>query len=98
MLTNEQGDVVSTFDYNAYGKLVDSSGEESTPYLYGGQWFDSDTGLYNMRARYYDPVAGRFLSRDPYPYNITDPLQLNRYTYAAVAAGNALGHRPRPRQ
>jgi len=41
------------------------SGASDNPYLYTGQQFDALTGLYSLRARYYDPALGRFLSRDP---------------------------------
>ncbi len=40
------------------------------------------TDLYHLRARYYDSAVGRFLSRDPYPVNLYDPFELNRYIYA----------------
>ena len=36
-----------------------------TNYLYRGEQYDSDLGLYYLRARYYNPQTGRFLSRDP---------------------------------
>ncbi len=34
-------------------------------YLYRGEQYDTDLGLYYLRARYYNPTTGRFLSRDP---------------------------------
>jgi len=52
-----------------------------TDYLYTGQQFDSLTGLYSLRARYYNPALGRFLSQDTYPYNFGNPVELNRYVY-----------------
>ncbi len=52
------------------------------PYLYTGQHYDDLTDLYHLRARYYDSAVGRFLSRDPYPVNLYDPFELNRYIYA----------------
>ena len=57
------------------------SGASDNPYRYTGQQFDALTGLYSLRARYYDPALGRFLSRDVFPYG--NPVELNRYTYAA---------------
>jgi RHS repeat-associated protein len=38
------------------------------PFLYTGQQFDQDTGLYYLRARFYDPEIGRFTTRDPIGY------------------------------
>ncbi|MHB8633539.1 MAG: RHS repeat-associated core domain-containing protein [Thermoplasmatota archaeon] len=46
-------------DVTATASAVDN------PYLYTGQRYDADTGLYYYRARYYDSEAGQFLSRDP---------------------------------
>jgi hypothetical protein len=39
--------------------------------------------MYSLRARYYNPAGGRFLSRDTYPINFGDPWELNRYGYTA---------------
>jgi RHS repeat-associated protein len=39
-------------------------------------------GLYDMRARFYDPHLGRFISRDPWPATLPGPATLNRYAYA----------------
>jgi RHS repeat-associated protein len=36
-----------------------------SPSFYRGEQYDSDLGLYYLRARYYNPATGRFLSRDP---------------------------------
>jgi len=53
-----------------------------TDYLFTGQKWDSATGLYKMGNRYYDPVLGRFISPDPYIPDLTNPQDLNRYSYA----------------
>ncbi|MCA9886567.1 MAG: RHS repeat-associated core domain-containing protein, partial [Anaerolineae bacterium] len=45
--------------------------------------YDSGTELYSLRARFYSPAQGRFLSRDPHPYNYRNPFELNRYVYTA---------------
>lgn len=39
-----------------------------SPFLFHGQYFDADTGLYYLRARFYDPLTGLFLQRDPAGY------------------------------
>ncbi|CAG7658426.1 RHS repeat-associated core domain-containing protein [Paenibacillus allorhizosphaerae] len=49
---------------------------------YAGEFFDERTGLYYLRARYYDPSTGRFISEDSYWGKEENPLSLNRYTYA----------------
>jgi RHS repeat-associated protein len=57
--------------------------------LYRGEEYDSDLGLYYLRARYYNPLTGRFMSRDPYEPKFRgpdgkpiDPKNLHKYLYA----------------
>jgi RHS repeat-associated protein len=54
-----------------------------TAYLYTGQQYDAATAMYSLRARYYAPGAGRFVSRDVWPVDYGDPWELNRYGYTA---------------
>jgi RHS repeat-associated protein len=70
------------YTYDSFGKLTASTGSLVNPFQYTARESDSETGLYYYRARYYDPVAGRFLSEDParflggfnlYRYVINDP-------------------------
>ena len=53
-----------------------------SPSLYRAEQYDSDLGLYYLRARYYNPYTGRFLSRDPEDGNTRDPASLHKYLYA----------------
>jgi RHS repeat-associated protein len=50
--------------------------------FYRGEQYDPDLGLYYLRARYYDPLTGRFLSRDPNAGYIDLPKTLHKYLYA----------------
>jgi len=50
--------------------------------LFTGHEHDSETGLIYMKARFYDPDVGRFLSQDTYLGNNSAPPSLNRYLYA----------------
>jgi RHS repeat-associated protein len=52
------------------------------PFLFQGQQYDPASGDYYLRARYYDPTVGRFLSPDPFAGLDVDPLSLHRYLYA----------------
>jgi RHS repeat-associated protein len=52
------------------------------PSFYRGEQYDSDLGLYYLRARYYNPATGRFLSRDPKDGKAKIPATLHRYLYA----------------
>lgn len=81
LLTNTGGGVVGTYSYTPYGATASHTGT-STPLEFNGQYLDPETGLYYLRARYYDPTTGSFLTRDPLeqqtmaPYNYAgaDPL------------------------
>jgi len=57
---------------------------------YRGEQYDSDLGLYYLRARYYNPLTGRFLSRDPEDGKVKDPKTLHKYLYAGGDPVNAL--------
>jgi RHS repeat-associated protein len=82
-LTTPAAAITDTYRYSAFGDIETQTGTTTNNYLYTGQQFDASTGLYSLRARYYDPNVGRFLSRDTYPINHQNPVELNRYVYAA---------------
>jgi RHS repeat-associated protein len=81
-LTNSPGTVTDKYEYDAFGNDVYHTGTTPNNYLYRGEQYDSDLGLYYLRARYYNPATGRFLSRDPAEAKLTDPATLHRYLYA----------------
>jgi len=81
-LVDASGVLVETYAYTAFGELLDGAQVPQTRYLYTGQQFDAYTGQYSLRARYYTPNIGRFVSQDIYPYNLQNPVELNRYQYA----------------
>ncbi|HJX92523.1 MAG TPA: RHS repeat-associated core domain-containing protein [Pyrinomonadaceae bacterium] len=57
------GSVTSTFSYDSFGKVTSPSA--STRYTYTGREADVDANLMYYRARWYDPLGGRFISEDP---------------------------------
>jgi RHS repeat-associated protein len=63
-LSNSSGVLAETYTYDSYGKTTASTGTLVNPFQYTGREFDSETGIYYYRARYFDPSAGRFLSED----------------------------------
>lgn len=82
-LTDANGAVTDTYAYTAFGEARSRTGTTVNPYQYTGQFLDQLTGLYNLRARYYDPALGRFLTRDTWETGTSDPTELNRYAYTA---------------
>ncbi|WP_182871415.1 RHS repeat domain-containing protein, partial [Rhodopirellula sp. JC639] len=75
-LTDSSGAIKERYAYDAYGNLsiFDASGTartstaEGNRYTYTGREYDDVLDLYHYRARMYDPIAGRFCSRDPIGY------------------------------
>jgi RHS repeat-associated protein len=105
LLTNATGEAVGKFTYGAYGKLEASSGTATTPLGFAGQYTDPQTGMEYLRARFYDPATGQFMSRDPIealtgqpysyaldsPLNLVDPGGLAGEEAVAAAGGTCLG-------
>ena len=82
----DNGEVSASFEYDAFGMPQQVDGADlSTAFTgIGGEQFDANARLYYLRARYYDPDSGRFLSPDPaeaeaneYAYATNDPANLS---------------------
>jgi len=73
---------VDTYEYDAFGNEVNHTGTTPNNYLYRGEQYDPDLSLYYLRARYMNPLTGRFLSRDPEEGDAADPESLHKYLYA----------------
>ncbi len=82
-LTDESGNIVNAYEYDEWGNILSETEQIDNPIRYAGEYYDEESGLYYLRARYYDPVLGRFISNDPYEGDITDPLSRNAYIYCA---------------
>ena len=82
-LTDASGAITDSYSYTAFGETYSQSGATPNTYLFTGQQYDAGTGLYSLRARYYNPGLGRFLSRDSAEVLYGNPVELNRYAYAA---------------
>jgi len=99
-LTDLTGNLLESYEYTSFGKLSVFDSQHSplnsqprSSFTFTGREFDSETGLYFYRARYYDPATGRFLNEDPIgflggdvnfyaltfdnPLNWTDPFGLD---------------------
>ncbi len=82
-LTDRQGKVCKTYDYDSYGNFTSKGDQIENPFTYFGQYFDEETGNYYLRARYYSPSQQRFITEDSYRGVETDPLSLNLYLYCS---------------
>ena|GEM_PF-3047553 len=74
--------MTDSYVYDAFGNLRDRLGTTVNHYLYTGEQYDPDAGLYYLRARYYSPGNGRFASQDSWQGRISDPVTLHKYLYA----------------
>ncbi len=63
-LTNSSGTVTRNYTYDAFGVEQDASDGDANPFRYCGEQYDSETGNYYLRARYYSPEVGRFTQED----------------------------------
>jgi RHS repeat-associated protein len=63
-ITNGAKNIVQSYIYESFGMLQPSTGFRNS-YTYTGREWDKESGLYYYRARYYDALEGRFISRDP---------------------------------
>ena len=76
LLTDAGGKASASFSYRPYGELEGKTGTATTPLGFAGQYTDPETGLQYLRARFYDPATGQFLTRDP-----IEPLTREPYAY-----------------
>ena len=90
---NLQGDILkvitatgteaATYTYDAWGKLLTSSGDlaDVNPLRYRGYFYDTETGLYYLKSRYYDPEVDRFINLDAYASTGRGILGTNMFVY-----------------
>jgi RHS repeat-associated protein len=81
LLTDTAGTVGNTYSYDAYGVLLSQGGNTPNLYQYSGEQWDSDLGMYYLRARYMNPQSGRFWTMDSFEGNSSTPLSLHKYLY-----------------
>lgn len=102
-ILDQNGNAVAEYEYDAYGNCLEESGPntdlaESNPIRYRSYYYDEDTGLYYLNARYYNPKLRRFISPDNSAYLDTgSPQGLNLYAYCGndpVSHSDPDGHLP----
>ena len=71
-ILDSSGNRVVTYTYDSWGSPLSVTGSRAStvgqknPIRYRGYYYDTETGLYYLQSRYYDPVVGRFLNADEY--------------------------------
>ena len=96
-LTDSTGAITKSYKYDAFGVEQNIDDADTNAFRYCGEYFDAETGTIYLRARYYDPSMGRFISRDSYAGKIKEPLSLNLYTYCEnnpILYMDSSGHNP----
>jgi len=80
-LIDTSGNISATYYCDAFGNIIEQTGDVDNSITYSGYQYDKETGLYYLNARMYDPKIARFLQEDTYRGEANDPLSLNLYTY-----------------
>ena len=101
-MVDHSGAILNQTD-DTFGNILNQTDDTfSTRYLFTGREFDTETGLYYYRARYYNSEVGRFISQDPINFGGEDT---NLYRYASNSSINyadpsgkkvTVGYRPFP--
>jgi RHS repeat-associated protein len=89
-LTDSAGQVTAGYDYDPYGTPEGTSLPQD--YGFTGEPQDQSTALVQLRARWYSPGAGRFLTQDSYSGSPYEPRTLPRYPYVGDDPTNLLDH------
>ena len=82
-IINSSGTAVATYTYDPYGKVLTAAGTfaATNPLRYRGYVYDTETGLYYLQSRYYDPTTGRFLNADAFASTGQGILGNNMFAY-----------------
>ena len=94
-LTDNNGAVTKAYQYDAFGVEKNIDDTDTNAFRYCGEYYDKETATIYLRARYYSPSTGRFISRDSFAGSNNDPLSLNLYTYChnnPVSGTDSTGH------
>ena len=77
-LLDEAHEIRKSYCYDTFGIILQETGDVPNRLTYTGQMYDGTAGQYYLRARFYNPVVGRFLQEDTYRGD-----GLNLYAYCA---------------
>nr|WP_253298428.1 polymorphic toxin-type HINT domain-containing protein [Paenibacillus sp. MSJ-34] len=82
-IRDESGNLLNQYTYDIWGNPLTEHETVPNMFRYSGEYWDQATNLQYLRARWYDPSIGRFITEDTYEGQITNPLSLNLYTYVS---------------
>jgi RHS repeat-associated protein len=82
-LSDDNGAVTDTCTYDAFGITMGQTFNTPNVYRFSGEQWDNDIDAYYLRARYFKPENGLFMSGDPFEGVLNDPWSLHRYVYCA---------------
>jgi RHS repeat-associated protein len=91
-LTDADGTVTLANFYDPYGALTASVGTGQTAYGYTGEQQDSSTGMIYLRARYYAPGMGRFMTQDTNSGDVMQPVSFHKWLYVQDNPINFMDH------
>ena len=88
---NTSGTKIYEYAYDAWGNIIKSAqvatggiaASEVNPFRYRGYYYDTETGLYYLQSRYYNPEWGRFLNSDVYVNANGDLVGFNMFAYCS---------------
>ena len=81
-VTSGSGTTLTSYSYDVFGAIRSQTVPHANHWLFTGEQRDSGSNLYYLRARYYDPSIGRFLSQDPVSGYSHFPQSQHTYAYA----------------
>ena len=76
------------YTYDAFGNLIEATGNTPNEHLFAGEQYDPNIGFYYLRARYLNPSSGRFWTVDTYEGVSYDPASLHKYLYVGADPAN----------
>ncbi|MBI5086320.1 MAG: RHS repeat protein [Acidobacteria bacterium] len=95
-LVDEAGAVAQRYTYGVFGQNVGAEGAVANPLRFVAREYDEETGLYRIGLRYYDPLTGRFLQKEPMSADSLLALRARGEMAAAVGMGKLAGLMRKP--
>ena len=91
-LVDVNGSTAAYYEYDPYGNAIKASGSHATinPLRYRGYVYDTESGLYYLQSRYYDPKIGRFINADAFVSTGQGILGNNMFAYCLNTPTNYL--------